>query len=62
MEPCKALYKNVCAWRVKMLAKRLQRPQLLALGAVVVYQLVLCNQYEQPLLLGQGMKPHLRAA
>jgi len=62
MEPCNGSYKNVCAWRVKMPAERLQRSQLLALGAVVVYQLVLRYQYEQRLPLGQGMKPRLRAA
>ena len=45
-----------------MPAERLQRSQLLALGAVVVYQLVLRYQYEQRLPLGQGMKPRLRAA
>jgi hypothetical protein len=35
------LYKNVFEWRVKMPVQGLQRSQLLALGAVVVYQLVL---------------------
>jgi hypothetical protein len=35
---------------------------LLALGAVVVYQLVLLYQYEHHLPLGKGIKPLLRAA
>jgi hypothetical protein len=41
IEPFNGLYKNVFEWRVKMPVKGLQRSQLLALGAVVVYQLVL---------------------
>jgi hypothetical protein len=62
IEPFKGLFKNVCEWRVKMPVNGLQRSQLLALGAVVVYQLVLLYQHEHDLPLGKGIKPLLRAA
>lgn len=62
IEPFNGLYKNVFEWRLKMPVKGLQRSQLLALGAVVVYQLVLLYQHEQTLPLGKGIKPLLRAA
>jgi Transposase DDE domain len=62
IEPFNGLFKNVFEWRVKMPVKGLQRSQLLALGAVVIYQLVLLYQHEQNLPLGKGIKPLLRAA
>jgi Transposase DDE domain len=62
IEPFNGLFKNVFEWRVKMPVKGLQRSQLLALGAVVVYQLVLRYQHEYDLPLGKGIKPLLRAA
>jgi hypothetical protein len=62
IEPFNGLFKNVFEWRVKMPVKGLQRSQLLALGAVVVYQLVLRYQHEQHLPLGKEIKPLLRAA
>ena len=40
----------------------LRRSQLLALGAIVVYQLVLFYQHEHHLPPGKGIKPWLRAA
>jgi hypothetical protein len=40
----------------------LQRSPLLALGAVLGYQLGLFYQHEQHLPLGKGIKPLLRAA
>jgi hypothetical protein len=40
-EAFNGLFKNVFDWRAKLPVKGLQRSQLLALGAVVVYQLVL---------------------
>jgi hypothetical protein len=57
IEPFNGLFKNVVEWRVKMPVKGLQRSQLLALGAVVVYQLVLRYQHEHDLPLGKGIKP-----
>jgi hypothetical protein len=62
IEPFNGVYKNVFEWRVKMPVKGLQRSQLLALGAVLVYQLVLFYQHEQNLPLGKGIKSFLRAA
>jgi Transposase DDE domain len=62
IEPFNGLFKNVFEWRAKMPVKGLQCSQLLALGAVVVYQLVLLYQHEHDLPLGKGIKPLLRAA
>jgi hypothetical protein len=62
IEPCNGVYKNVFEWRVKVPVKGLQRLQLLALGAVVVYKFVLLYQHTQYLPLGKGIKPLLRAA
>jgi hypothetical protein len=62
IEPFNGLFKNVFEWRVKMPVKGLLRSQLLALGAVVVYQLALLYQHQQDLPLGRGIKPLLRAA
>jgi hypothetical protein len=54
--------KDVFEWRVNMLAKGLQPLQLLALGAVVVYQLVLLYQHEHDPSPGKGIKPFERVA
>jgi hypothetical protein len=62
IEPCKGLLKNIFAWRVNMPVKGLHRSQLLALGAVVISQLVLLYQHERNWPLGKGIKPLLRAA
>jgi len=40
----------------------LQRSQLLALGAVIVYQMVLLYQHARHRPLGMGIKAFLRAA
>jgi hypothetical protein len=62
IEPFTGLFKNVLDWRGKLPVKGVQRSQLLALGAVVLYQVVLLYQHEQNLPLGKGIKPLLRAA
>ena len=62
IEPFNGLFKNIFEWRVKMPVKGWQRSQLLALGAVVLYQLVLLYQHERNLPVGKGIKPLLRAA
>jgi hypothetical protein len=62
IEPFDGLFKNVFEWRTQMPVKGLQRSQLLALGAIVLYQLVLLYQREHNLPLGKGIKPLLRAA
>ena len=56
------MYKNVSKWQVKRPVEGLRRSQLLALGAVVVYQWVSLYQHEQNLPLGKGLKPLWRAA
>jgi Transposase DDE domain len=60
--PFNGLFKNVFDWRMKMPVKGWQRSQLLALGAVVGYQLVLLYQHQHHLPVGKGIKPLLRAA
>jgi hypothetical protein len=62
IEPFNGLVKHVFEWRVKMPVKGVHRSQLLALGAVVVYQLVWLYQQEHDLPLGKGIKPLSRAA
>jgi hypothetical protein len=62
IEPFNGLCKNVFEWRTQMPVKGLRRSQLLALGAMVIYQLVLLYQHEHQLPLGKGIKPLLRAA
>ena len=62
IEPFNGLFKNVFEWRTQMPVQGLQRSQLLALGAIVIYQLVLLYQHEHNLPLGKGIKPLLRAA
>lgn len=62
IEPFNGLFKNVFEWRTQMPVKGLRRSQLLALGAIVIYQLVLLYQHEHHLPLGKGIKPLLRAA
>ena len=62
IEPFHGLFKNILEWRVNMPVKGLQRSQWLALGAVVISQLVLLYPHERNLPLGKGIKPLLRAA
>jgi hypothetical protein len=62
IEPFNGLFKNVFEWRTQIPGKGLRRSQLLALGAIVLYQLVLLYQHEQKLPLGTGIKSLLRAA
>lgn len=62
IEPFNGLFTNVFEWRGQMPVKGLGRCRLLALGAVVLYQLVLLHQHEQKLAPGVGVKALLRAA
>ncbi|MEW6129895.1 MAG: transposase [Acidobacteriota bacterium] len=62
IEPFNGLFKNVFEWRVKMPVKGLEKTKLLALGAILIYQLVLLYQYEQGKTVGKGIKALLRAA
>jgi hypothetical protein len=62
IEPFNNLFKSVFAWHTQMPVKGLRRSQLLALGAIFVYQLVLLYQYQQALPIGKGITAFLRAA
>lgn len=62
VEPFNGLFKNIFEWRGQMPVKGLRRCQMLALGAIFVYQLVLLYQHQQQLPLGVGVKALLRAA
>jgi hypothetical protein len=62
IEPFNGLFKNVFEWRGQVPVKGLKRTQLIVLGAVLLYQLVLLYQFQHGKPLGQGIKPLLRAA
>lgn len=62
IEPFNGLFKNIFEWRGQMPVKGLCRCRLLALGAVMLYQLALLYQHEQKLVTGVGVKALLRAA
>ncbi len=62
IEPFNNLFKSVFTWHIQMPVKGLNRSQLLALGAIFVYQLVLLYQHQHQLPLGLGIKAFLRAA
>jgi len=62
IEPFNGLFKNVFDWQGQVPVKGLQRVQLIVLGAVFLYQLVLLYQFQAGLPLGKGVKPLLRAA
>ena len=62
IEPFNNLFKSVFDCHTQMPVKGLRRSQLLALGAIFVYQLVLLYQHEQHLPIGTGIKAFLRAA
>jgi hypothetical protein len=61
IEPFNGLFKNVFEWRGQVPVKGLRRTQLIVLGALFVYQLVLLYQFEHDLPVGRGIKPFLRA-
>ena len=62
IEPFNGLFKNLFEWGGQMPVKGLNRCQLVALGAIFLYQLVLLYQDEHHLPLGVDVKPLLRAA
>ena len=62
IEPFNNLFKSVFGWHTQMPVKGPRRSQLLALGAIFVYQLVLLYQHEHHLSIGTGIKAFLRAA
>jgi hypothetical protein len=62
IEPFNSLFKRVFDWGGQVPVKGLRRTQLVVLGAVLLYQLVLLYQFEHDLPLGKCIKPLLRAA
>jgi len=62
IEPFNGLFKNLFEWGGQMPVKGLRRCQLLALGAVLLYQLVLLYQHQHHHPVGVGIKALLRAA
>ena len=62
IEPFNGLFKNVFEWGGQVPVKGLPRTQLFVLGAVLLYQLVLLDQFQHRKPLGLGVKALLRAA
>jgi hypothetical protein len=62
IEPFNGLFKNIFEWRGQMPVKGLNKCQMLALGAILLYQIVLAYQCEQQRPIGIGIKALLRAA
>ena len=62
IEPCNGVFKNIFEWRGQMPVKGLKRCQLLALGAILLYQIVLLSQHHRQVAVGVGVKALLRAA
>ena len=62
LAPFTGLFKNLFEWGGQMPVKSLRRCQLLALGAVLLYQRVLLYQHRHHQLVGVGIKALLRAA
>lgn len=62
IEPFNGLFKNIFAWRGQMPVKGLKRGQLLALGAILLYPIVLLYQQQRQQPVGVGIKAFLRAA
>jgi Transposase DDE domain len=62
IEPFNGLFKNIFEWRGQMPVKGLKRCQLFALGAILLYQIVLLYQHQRQLPIGVGIKALLRAA
>lgn len=62
IEPFNGLFKNIFEWSGQMPVKGLRRCQLLALGAVLLYQLVLLYQHHPHQPIGVGIKALLCAA
>jgi hypothetical protein len=62
IEPFNGLFKNIFEWRGQMPVKGLKRCQLFALGAILLYQIVLLDQHQRQQPVGVGIKALLRAA
>ena len=62
IEPFNGLFKNIFEWRGQMPVKGLTKCQQLALGAILLYQIVLLYQFHRQQPIGVGIKALLRAA
>ena len=62
IEPFNGVFKNSFAWREQRLVKGLKRGQLLALGAILLCQIVLLYQHQRQQPVSIGIKALLRAA
>jgi hypothetical protein len=62
IEPFNGVFKNIFEWRAQMPVKGLKRCQLFALGAILLYQIVLLYQHQRQQPVGVGVKALLRAA
>ena len=62
IEPFNGLFKNIFEWRGQMPVKGLKRCQVFALGAILLYQIVLLYQHQRQQPVGVGIKALLRAA
>jgi hypothetical protein len=55
------LFNNIFEWNGQVPVKGLNPTQLIVLGAVLLYQLVLIYQFEHHRPLGKGIQPLLKA-
>jgi Transposase DDE domain len=62
IEPFNSLFKNLFEWGGQVPVKGLRRTQLIVLGAIFVYQLILLYQLQHNLPVGRNIKPLLKAA
>ena len=62
IEPFNGVFKNIFAWRGQRPVTGLQRCQWLALGAILLYQIVLLYHHQRQHPVGGGVKALLRAA
>jgi DDE family transposase len=62
IEPFNGVFKNTFEWRGQMPGKGLKCCQLFALGAILLYQIVLLYQHQRQQPVGVGIKALLRAA
>jgi hypothetical protein len=62
IEPFNGLFKHLFEWGGQVPVRGLHRTQLIVLGALFVYQLVLLSQFEHNLSVGRNIEPLLKAA
>jgi len=62
IEPFNGLFKAIFEWNSQVPVRGLRRTQLLVLGAVYLYQIVLLYQHERDLPLARNIKALIRAA